>query len=80
MIPEHHPFQGNVHDLTDIQLEEKIRELNKKMILAYRIQNQELLTQVQTFLNIYNMEFRRRGDEKLKKDLGKDINGLINVD
>ena len=80
MNPDHHPFQGNVRDLTDIQLEEKIRELNKKMIVAYRIHNQELLTQVQTFLSIYNSEFRRRGDEKIRKDLGKDITGLINVD
>ena len=75
-----HPLQSDICKLTDLELEEKIRELNKKMIIAYRVQNHELLTQVHTFLNIYNTEFRRRGDSKIKKDLGKDIDGLINIE
>lgn len=75
-----HPFEGDLSQLKDNEVEEKLYELNKKYYAAYRLGNQDLLTQVTTFVNIYKEELNHRNRLKLKQQLDGDLDQLINVD
>jgi hypothetical protein len=75
-----HPFEGNVQDISDSELESRINDLTKKYYQASRLGKPELLTQISTFVTIYRNEMSRRNREKLKTQLDGDLDQLINVD
>ena len=76
-----HPFEGDVKELSDTELTEKISELNRKYAVAARVGSKDLLTQIQTFVTIYRDELRRRAmTSKIKTDDDRDLDQLINVD
>lgn len=75
-----HPLEGDITQLKDNEVEEKLFELNKKYYQAYRLGNQDLLTQVAIFVNIYKDELNRRNAIRLNGQLDGDLDQLINVD
>jgi hypothetical protein len=75
-----HPLEGDLTLLKDNEIEEKLFELNKKYYQAYRLGNQDLLTQVAIFVNIYKDELNRRNAIRLNGQLDGDLDQLINVD
>lgn len=75
-----HPLEGDLSQLKDNEIEEKLLELNKKYYQAARLGNQDLLTQVATFVTIYREELNKRLIMKTQKELGGDLDQLINVD
>lgn len=78
-----HPFEGDLSQLKDSEIEEKIVELNKKYYQAYRLGKPELLTQISTFVIIYKDEMARRYAEKMqssRKQMDGDLDQLINVE
>jgi len=75
-----HPLEGDLTQLKDNEIEEKLFELNKKYYQAYRLGNQDLLTQVAIFVNIYKDELNRRNAIRLNGQLDGDLGQLINVD
>lgn len=75
-----HPFQSDLSTLKDNELEDKLQEITKKYFIACQLGNNQLLTQLSTFVNIYKQEQSRRYREKLGKDIDGDITQLINVD
>jgi len=75
-----HPLEGDLTQLKDNEVEEKLFELNKKYYQAYRLGNQDLLTQVAIFVNIYKDELNRRNTIRLNGQLDGDLDQLINVD
>lgn len=48
--------------------------------MAYRLGNQELLTQLATFVNIYKEELSNRFRAKITQSENGDLGELINVD
>lgn len=74
------PLINNLHELNDHELEEKIRELSKKIFVAHRLGNFDLLTQVETCLIMYKEERSKRYSERAKKQLDDDLDQLINVE
>lgn len=74
-----HPFEGDLSQLKDNEVEERLFELNKKYYIASRLNDPYLLTQVATFVNIYKEELSRRYYQKTK-DSDSDLDQLINVD
>lgn len=74
-----HPLTNDLSIITDQDLDEKIRDLNKKMSIAYRLGNPEVLTQLQNLLIIYREEFKSRYMKKSMSD-DQDFDKLINVD
>lgn len=74
-----HPLSDDLSNITDQELDEKIRDLNKKMSIAYRLGNPEVLTQLQNLLIIYREEFKTRYMKKSISD-DVDLDKLINVD
>jgi hypothetical protein len=75
-----HPFEGDLSQLKDVEVEEKLFELNKKYYAAYRLGKPELLTQLATFVTIYKDELTRRNQMRMKGQLDGDLDQLINVD
>lgn len=76
-----HPFEPDLKDITDQQLDEKIADLTKKYFTAYRLGNNQLLTQLSTFITIYKDEQQRRYYAKNKNNsLDSDLDSLINVE
>ena len=74
-----HPLSGDLTELKDQDIENKLLELNKKYYAAARLGNQDLLTQLSTFIIIYREELSLRHTRKLKQADG-DLGQLINVD
>lgn len=75
-----HPFEGDLSQLKDSEVEEKLYELNRKYYAAYRLGKPELLTQLATFVTIYKDELTRRNYLRTKQQLDGDLDQLINVD
>lgn len=75
-----HPLVDNLDNLDDTQLDEKILDLTRKFFTAQRLGKPELLTQLQTLVNMYKEERTRRSIERTKKELDGGLDQLINVD
>lgn len=75
-----HPFQEDLTQLKDTEIDQKLQEITKKYFIAQRLGNYQLLTQLNVFVNIYKEEQNRRYREKFKKDIDGDLDQLINVD
>ena len=56
-----------VSELSIDELQVKIGELNKKLTVAYRMQNQALVQQVRMVIEGYNQEYYRKINEQYKK-------------
>lgn len=74
-----HPFEGDLTQFKDQEIENKLIELNKKYYAAARMGSRDLLTQLSTFITIYRDELSRRHSVKLKNG-NDDLDQLINVD
>jgi predicted MPP superfamily phosphohydrolase len=74
-----HPFEGDLTQLKDQEVENKLFELNKKYYAAARLGNHDLLTQLSTFITIYRDELSRRYAIKTQQN-DSDLDQLINVD
>jgi len=82
-----HPLQEDVTQLKDDQLDEKIRELSKKLLTASRFPNQSVLQQIQMLLTTYKEEQIKRQRKvyqdsisKASNEVNTDLNELVNVD
>ena len=75
-----HPFEGDLSQFKDSEIEAKVIELNKKYYQAARLGKPELLTQINTFVIIYKEEMSRRYLARSKGQLDNDLDQLINVD
>lgn len=74
-----HPLIGDLSDLKDQDVENKLIELNKKYYAAARLGSSDLLTQLSTVITIYRQELAKRHAQKLKQ-ADDDLGQLINVD
>jgi hypothetical protein len=75
-----HPFEQDLSQLKDSEVESKLFELNRKYFLAARTGSREVLTQLATFVTIYKNELSKRHAENMKKQSDGDLGQLINVD
>lgn len=76
-----HPLEENLSEVSTSDVELKLSELNKKYYQAQRLGNNQLLTQLQTFVTIYRNELRQRAIQaKFDEEQEKDLDQLINED
>jgi hypothetical protein len=75
-----HPFEGDLSQLKDNEVEAKLLELNKKYFTAAHLGNRALLTQLAIFVTIYKEEMTKRYLSRSKGQLDNDLDQLINVD
>ena len=74
-----HPFEEDLSQFKDQEIENKLFELNKKYYIAARLGESDLLTQLSTFITIYKDELNQRYAKKAQQN-GGDLDQLINVD
>ena len=61
-----HPLAGNLRDLEDQALDDRIKDLAKKMTFAYR-SSPTVIPQMQMMMEDLQLERRRRDKEKMEK-------------
>lgn len=74
-----HPFSEDTKALSEQELNDKIKDLSSKYFAAQRLGNNDLLTQIQTFITIYRQELQMRSLKNKVSD-DKDLDSLINVE
>jgi hypothetical protein len=75
-----HPLEGDLSQLKDSEVEDKLRELTQKYFAAQRMGKIDMLTQLSTFVTIYKEELSKRLLAKTQGTYDTDLNQLINVD
>jgi len=70
-----HPLIGSVDSLTIDELGSKISELNKKMGIALRMGNTELVRQIQMALETYQIKYTEKSTALFNKQNDKDGRG-----
>lgn len=78
-----HPLLGDARELKDLDLENKILELNKKYHIAARMGQGGVANQIAIALDMYKSEQYRRQIETVNNLVNKedkDLDDLINVD
>lgn len=79
-----HPLEDDLSKLKDSEIESKLQELSRKYFQASRLGNQQLLTQISTFVTIYRDELfdrqRKAAAAINSQNTDDDLGRLINVD
>lgn len=72
-----HPFISNLSDKSMEDLSSTITELTKKLSFAYRMQNSNMIHQLQMVIESYRTEYNKKMDELMKK---QNIKSAVNVE
>lgn len=72
-----HPFISNLSDKSMEDLSSTITELTKKLTFAYRMQNSNMIHQLQMVIESYRTEYNKKMDELMKK---QNIKSAVNVE
>ena len=80
-----HPLQEEIGNLSDEDISKRIKELSRKVAIARRGRNPEMLQKLQHALLTYQDAIRQRRLEKWHKDYKKargepDLCDLINIE
>ena len=80
-----HPLQEEIANLSDEDISKRIKELSRKVAIARRGRNPEMLQKIQHALQTYQDAIRQRRLEKWHKDFKKargepDLGDLINIE
>lgn len=80
-----HPLQEEITNLSDEDISKRIKELSRKVAVARRGRNPDMLAQLTKALMTYQDAIRQRRLEQWHKDVKKarnepDLGDLINID
>ena len=80
-----HPLQEEIGNLSEEEISKRIKELSRKVAIARRGRNPELLANLQHALQTYQNAIRERRLEQWHKDFKKargepDLGDLINIE
>ena len=80
-----HPLQEEIGNLSDEDISKRIKELSRKVAIARRGRNPEMLQKLQHALQTYQDAIRQRRLEQWHKDFKKargepDLGDLINIE
>ena len=80
-----HPLQEEIGNMSGEEISNRIKELSRKVAIARRGRNPEMLQNLQLALNTYRDAIRQRRIEEWHKNNKKlrnepDIGDLINID
>ena len=66
-----HPLITNVDDLSTQQLQERVTDLTKKLGIAYRMGNAQLIGQIQMALDTFQTKLKERQQAEYDRQMGK---------
>ena len=80
-----HPLQEEINNLSDEDISKRIKDLTRKVAVARRGRNPDMLAQLTKALFAYQDAIRQRRLEQWHKDVKKarnepDLGDLINID
>ena len=80
-----HPLQEEIGNMSEEDISKRIKELSRKVAIARRGRNPELLFNLQQALNTYRDAIRQRRVEEWHKNNKKlrnepDLGDLVNID
>ncbi len=80
-----HPLQEEINNLSDEDISKRIKDFTRKVAVARRGRNPDMLAQLQKALFTYQDAIRQRRLEQWHKDVKKarnepDLGDLINID
>jgi len=80
-----HPLQEEIGNLSEEDISKRIKELSRKVAIARRGRNPEMLQKIQHALQTYQDAIRQRRLEQWHKDYKKargepDLGDLINIE
>jgi len=80
-----HPLQEEIGNLSEEDISKRIKELSRKVAIARRGRNPEMLQKIQHALQTYQDAIRQRRLEQWHKDFKKargepDLGDLINIE
>ncbi len=80
-----HPLQEEIGNMSEEEISKRIKELNRKVAIARRGRNPELLYNLQQALNTYRDAIRQKRIEEWHKNNKKlrgepDLGDLVNID
>lgn len=80
-----HPLQEEIGNMSEEDISKRIKELTRKLAIARRGRNPEMVMNLQNILNTYRDAIRQRRIEEWHKNNKKlrnepDIGDLINID
>ena len=80
-----HPLQEEIGNLSDEDISKRIKELSRKVAIARRGRNPDMLQKIQHALQTYQDAIRQRRLEQWHKDYKKargepDLGDLINIE
>ena len=80
-----HPLQEEIANLSDEDISKRIKELSRKVAVARRGRNPDMLAQLTKALMTYQDAIRQRRLEQWHKDIKKarnepDLGDLVNID
>ena len=80
-----HPLQEEIGNLSDEDISKRIKELSRKVAIARRGRNPEILQKIQHALQTYQDAIRQRRLEQWHKEYKKargepDLGDLINIE
>lgn len=76
-----HPLIGNIDHLTLEELQTKVSELTKKLSMAHRMGNAQLVDQIRLALNTYQSKYQEKQAEFWKSQTkpGNDYSDRIDI-
>ena len=79
-----HPLQEEIGNMSEEDISKRIKELTRKVAIARRGRNPEMLANLQNVLNTYRNAIRERRIEEWHKNNKKlrnepDLGGLVNI-
>ena len=80
-----HPLQEEIGNMSEEDISKRIKDLTRKVAIARRGRNPEMLANLQNVLNTYRNAIRERSIEEWHKNNKKlrnvpDLGDLVNID
>ena len=66
-----HPLIHNVSDLSNQELQERVTDLTRKLTIAHRMGNAQLIGQIQMALETFQNKLKERQRDEYERQIGK---------
>ena len=66
-----HPLINNVDDLSNQELQERVTDLTRKLTIAHKMGNAQLVGQIQMALETFQTKLKERQQAEYERQIGK---------
>ena len=66
-----HPLINNIEDLSNQELQERVTDLTRKLTIAHKMGNAQLVGQIQMALETFQTKLKERQQAEYERQIGK---------